>query len=137
MAITPEQLGQTLRAARQRAGLTLEDLSGRTGLSLRFLSELERGKEGASLGRVLRVAAALGVDLQSRTVPDLMIEIDRFPELKLLSWQRSGERLIDEREALALYEANWRFVDGEHLISREADLIRQLAERHGHGVLNV
>lgn len=137
MPTTPEQLGQMLRQARQRAGLTLEALAARTGMSLRFLSEMERGKHGASLGRVLQVAAALGVELQPQAGMIPMIEIDRYPELKLLGWQRGGQRFIDEHDALALYEANWRFVDPAQLIPREAALIRQLAERHGHGVLNV
>lgn len=137
MATTPLQLGQRLRQARHRVGLTLEDLAGRTGLSLRFLSELERGKEGASLGRVLHVAAAVGVDLQLETNGVPLVEVDRYPELKLLGWQRTAHRFMDERDALALYEANWRFVDVGRLIPREAELIRQLAERHGHGVLNV
>lgn len=137
MVISSEQLGRLLRQARRKAELTLEDVSARTGMSLRFLSELERGKEGASLGRVLQVAAALGVDLQAQAGAVPLIEIDRYPELKLLGWQRKGQRFIDERDALALYEANWRFVDAEHLIPREAALIRQLADRHGFGVLNV
>ena len=137
MPISPAQLGQRFRQARQRAGLTLEALAARTGLSLRFLSELERGKDGASLGRVLQVAAALGVELQALESAIPLIEISRYPELKLLGWQRTGQRFIDEGDALALYEANWRFVDAEHLIPREAALIRQLADRHGRGVLNV
>ena len=136
MPTSPEQLGQLLRKARQRARLTLEELADRTGLSLRFLSELERGKDGASLGRVLHVAA-LGVELQPLPGAIPLIEIDRYPELKMLGWQRTGQRFIDERDALALYEANWRFVDTAHLIPREAALIRQLADRHGRGVLNV
>jgi len=137
MPLNPKKLGQFLRQSRQQAGLTLEELAARTGMSLRFLSELERGKDGASLGRVMQVAAALGVELQPLAGAIPLIEIDRYPELKLLGWQRAGQRFIDERDALALYEANWRFVDAAHLIPREAALIRQLAVRHGRGVLNV
>ncbi|MCC6334523.1 MAG: helix-turn-helix domain-containing protein [Myxococcales bacterium] len=40
------ELGRRLRQARRARGLSLEQLSARTGLSLRFLSELERGKAG-------------------------------------------------------------------------------------------
>ncbi|MFN3844009.1 MAG: helix-turn-helix domain-containing protein [Rehaibacterium terrae] len=136
MAMTAEQVGAALRAARQAQGLTLEALAERTGLSLRFLSELERGKEGASLGRVLRVAAALGLELSlaPRSLP--LVDVERYPELRLLLWQR-GQRFVDEKTALDLYEANWRFVDTARLLPREAALIRRLAERHGRGVLNV
>lgn len=39
--------GQLLRTARQVAGLTLSDLSERTGLSKGYLSKLESGQDGA------------------------------------------------------------------------------------------
>lgn len=65
-----------------------------------------------------------------------MIRIDDYPDLALLAWNRVM-REIPEDEALALYEANWRFVDLEHLIPAERDLIDRLANRYGHGVLNV
>ncbi|WP_290592463.1 helix-turn-helix domain-containing protein [Arenimonas sp. SCN 70-307] len=135
--MTPEKLGRQLRQQRQSLGLTLEECARRTGLSLRLLSEMERGKEGVSIGRVVRYADSLGMDLQARPGEAARVDVERFPELKLLAWQRPGQRFLDERDALALYEANWRFVDSQHLIPREAELIRQLSQRHGAGVLNV
>lgn len=65
-----------------------------------------------------------------------MIRVDDYPDLALLAWNRAL-REIPEDEALALYEANWRFVDVEHLIPAERALIDRLANRYGHGVLNV
>lgn len=59
---TPDQLGATLRAQRKAQGLTLEQLSGLSGLGMRFLSELERGKATAELGKTLEVARLLGLD---------------------------------------------------------------------------
>lgn len=59
---TPTQLGATLRAQRKAQGLTLEQLSGLSGLGMRFLSELERGKATAELGKTLEVARLLGLD---------------------------------------------------------------------------
>ena len=134
---TAAQLGRTLRDARRANGITLEDLSQRTGYSLRFLSEIERGKEGASIGRVLQVAAALGVEITAVSTQIPMLDVERFPELRLLMWQRGRNRYVSETDALALYEANWRFVDTAALTPHEADLLRQLAARHGRGVLNV
>jgi y4mF family transcriptional regulator len=61
--VTPDQLGQALRAARKARGLRLEDLALAAGVGVRFLSELERGKPTARLAETLRVAAALGVRL--------------------------------------------------------------------------
>lgn len=59
---TPTQLGQLLRAQRKAQGLTLEQLSGLSGLGIRFLSELERGKATVELGKTLEVAGLLGLD---------------------------------------------------------------------------
>ena len=59
---TPAELGAALRAQRKAQGLTLEQLSGLSGLGMRFLSELERGKTTAELGKTLEVARLLGLD---------------------------------------------------------------------------
>lgn len=64
------------------------------------------------------------------------IHIDDYPELAMLAWNRVV-REVAEDEALALYEANWRFVDAEHLLPVERALIDRLANQYGHGVLNV
>ena len=130
-------LGRRLREARRACGLSLAQLSERTGLSLRFLSEVERGKSGASVGRVLRVAEAVGLDLTTRRLPVPRVEVARFPQLARLVWSRPGVKQLDEDEAFALYEANWRFVDEARLTARERALIHQLTQRYGRGVLHV
>jgi DNA-binding transcriptional MerR regulator/quercetin dioxygenase-like cupin family protein len=48
------------RALRRSAGLTIKETARRAGLSLSFLSALERGLAGASPGTVSRVLAAFG-----------------------------------------------------------------------------
>lgn len=64
------------------------------------------------------------------------LKIDEYPQLALLAWNRTI-RVMDEDEAFALYEHNWRFVEVEHLIPDEAALIDRLTHQYGHGVLNV
>src|SRR5699024_449045 len=59
---TATELGAALRAQRKSQELTLEQLSGLSGLGMRFLSELERGKATAELGKALEVARLLGLD---------------------------------------------------------------------------
>jgi HTH-type transcriptional regulator/antitoxin HipB len=63
--ITAHELGALIREARKRAGLTLAECAGVNGVGIRFLSELERGKETAKLGLALRVAASLGIRLHA------------------------------------------------------------------------
>lgn len=58
---TAADLGKAIRHARQLQSLTLQQLSGLSGLGVRFLSELERGKPTAQLGKALEVARLLGL----------------------------------------------------------------------------
>ena len=58
-----DELGAAIRRARQARGLRLEDVALAAGVGIRFLSELERGKETARLGETLRVVRALGLTL--------------------------------------------------------------------------
>ncbi len=65
-----------------------------------------------------------------------MIEIDRYPNLRLLAWQLH-RGWISEQEALSIYEREWRHVDVAHLTSEERQLIDHLMTSCGNGVLNV
>jgi hypothetical protein len=66
-----------------------------------------------------------------------MLRLDDYPQLRLIAWHRRGVEEIDEQEAFALYEARWRHIDEATLTAKERELIRQLAQRWGAGVLNV
>lgn len=57
-------LGLAVREARKAHGLTQAGLAGLAGTGPRFISELERGKPGVELGKVLDVLAVLGLRLQ-------------------------------------------------------------------------
>lgn len=83
------------------------------------------------------MAEAVGLELTARRRAAPRVELARFPQLASLAWSRPGTRTLDEEEAFALYEANWRFVDAERLTARERALIEQLAQRCGGGVLQV
>jgi y4mF family transcriptional regulator len=61
-----------VRDARASAGLTQEGLATRAHVSRRWVADLESGKPGVELGKVLRVLAVLDVDLETserRTEP--------------------------------------------------------------------
>lgn len=60
---TAAELGALFRRERKRRNLTLAQVRDATGLSTRFLSEFERGKENASLGRALMALTSLGLDV--------------------------------------------------------------------------
>ncbi len=60
---TASELGSIIRKFRKSHDLTLEKISGLSTLSMRFLSELERGKKTAELGKVLQALTILGLEI--------------------------------------------------------------------------
>jgi HTH-type transcriptional regulator/antitoxin HipB len=57
------ELGAQIRARRLELELTQGELADVSGVTLRFVSELERGKASAQYAGIQRVLAALGLDL--------------------------------------------------------------------------
>ncbi|NOY89898.1 MAG: helix-turn-helix transcriptional regulator [Deltaproteobacteria bacterium] len=55
------ELGALIRAHRKSAGLSQVDAAALAGVGPRFLSEIERGKETAEVGRVLKVLERFGL----------------------------------------------------------------------------
>lgn len=60
---TVEELGRLVRAHRKHRNRTLEQISGLGNVSMRFLSEFERGKETAEIGKILQTLRTLGLEL--------------------------------------------------------------------------
>jgi y4mF family transcriptional regulator len=58
-----KDLGAAVRSRRTELELTQEELADVARVTLRFVSELERGKESAQFAGIQRVLAALGLDL--------------------------------------------------------------------------
>jgi CheY-like chemotaxis protein len=56
-----EQLGAAIRERRKAMSLTLADMAKRTGVSLGYLSQIELGKNSASIETLYRVALGLRV----------------------------------------------------------------------------
>lgn len=60
---TAKELGILIRRFRKQRHFTLEQISGISNISMRFLSELERGKETAQIGKVLETLNKLGLEV--------------------------------------------------------------------------
>ena len=136
-----EQIREVLRARRLALGLSQAELAKRARVEQRQVSRLETGGPGGNvrLGTLARVLEALGLELDLReapgaAAPERVVDVRDYPGLKLVAWNRADPR-IPEREALALYESQWRHVG--RLDRREQAFVRALARRFGHGLLNV
>lgn len=60
-------LGRTVRLSRKARGLSQRALAEQCGCSQRFISELERGKQTAEVGKAIHVLAVLGITLYAET----------------------------------------------------------------------
>src|SRR4051812_21843113 len=59
-----DAVGERLRRLRTRVHKTLKEISETTGLSISFISALERGGSGASVASLRRLAGAYGVTMR-------------------------------------------------------------------------
>jgi len=75
------ELGRIIRGHRKHAGVSQSDAAALSGVGTRFLSELERGKETAESGKVLRVLTRLGLEVTIRPKGSTTVwETPRPPE---------------------------------------------------------
>lgn len=73
---TARELGMVVRRARSDRGWTQSDLATRAEVGRPWLSELERGKPTAELGKVLSVIAALDLVVMLEPRPPITGDID-------------------------------------------------------------
>lgn len=84
-----QRLGDALREARTAAGLTQQELAARAGVSLSYISMLEKGQRNVTLSTLDSIAQALGRQLTISIDPpmtphqnDLLSRLrDRIPSL--------------------------------------------------------
>lgn len=81
-----QEFGRRVRVARERAGLTLERLAQRSGVSRAMLSKVERGDKSPTLGVAMRIANGLELSLSSL--------IDVEGHLRTGAVVRKGERPV-------------------------------------------
>lgn len=68
IAITStKEIGELLRKKRRAQHLTQGQVAEYCGVSIKFISEVERGKETAEIGKVLYLLNTLGIDLTADT----------------------------------------------------------------------
>jgi transcriptional regulator with XRE-family HTH domain len=73
MQKTEETLGANIRRVRKRRGLTIEQVAEASGMSISFISQVERGLISPSVNSLQKISRALGIQIggffedQSRT----------------------------------------------------------------------
>jgi transcriptional regulator with XRE-family HTH domain len=123
MAHDRHAYGPLVRALREAKGLTLESLSGATGLSLGYLSRVERGERTATWDSTVKIAAALGVDPKYLT--------GQLPALRPLRLALlPGRPLVEFAESVGLDEYELTRIECGS-VSPTPELLDRIAQRLG------
>ena len=119
-------IGQRVRARRLERGATLREIAERSGVSPRFLVQLEAGRGNISVRRLADVAGALDVTLSELVAP---ASEPREPVVALLGLRGAGKTTIGRRAARRLRVP---FVELDHRIELAANLtLAELFSLHG------
>lgn len=128
------KLFENIRRIRKDKGITLKEMAEKTGVSLNYLSQIERGKTNPSIGTIKKITNVLGVPFMglmngnpSAPKPRQKVEVVRrdtrkmlvFPKSKLKQYlltpdlQRKLEVLWSESEPGKDEEEEWYSHEGE------------------------
>jgi len=121
------ELGNRIRTRRTTMGWTLREMASRSGVSSRFLSDLEAGRGNISVARLADVARALDVPLVSLFPSEHAVQ----PVVSLVGLRGAGKSTIGNALARRLQVS---FVELDGLIEKEANLsLAELFSLHGEG----
>jgi XRE family aerobic/anaerobic benzoate catabolism transcriptional regulator len=119
-------IGSKVRARRTRMGWTLKDIADRSGVSCRFLTDLEAGRGNISIVRLSHVARALDVPLMSLFPTE---EHDHHHIITLVGLRGAGKTTIGQALARTLKVP---FIELDSLIEEQANLsLSELFALHG------
>src|SRR5678815_4812946 len=123
-----EVVGQRVRARRMERRWTLRELAERSGLSLRFLVQVESGRANISVKRLAELAEAF--DLEPADLLDTRVR-DAPRVVALLGLRGAGKTTIGKQLARRLRA---RFVELDRRIEKAAEIsIGELFSMYGEG----
>jgi transcriptional regulator with XRE-family HTH domain len=138
-----EELGSGLRARRRSLKVNATAAAEAAGVSRVTLHRIEKGEPSVTAGAYAAAALTLGLRLEAvpsaapAAPPDLKrwipvrVRLSEYPKLKQLAWQIHGTDELTPREALDIYERNWRHIDAATMSPGEQDLVQALRAAFG------
>lgn len=129
-------LGQQLKQHRKANKLSARAVATAAGLSRTTLHRIEAGEPSVAAGAYWAAVAALGLRCgivggnaaETELTPE-EIDLNRYPQLKLLAWHVQGTEMITPQQAWDIYTRNWRHIDDAKILPAERKLIEQLSSR--------
>lgn len=94
-------IGQRVRGARARRGMTRKDLSQHSEISQRYLAQVETGQANISVGLLSRIAQALNLDIHELLPHSRSDRIAAQAQLKQLLDRLSPKELTQARQLLS------------------------------------
>lgn len=139
-AVTEELavLGALVRARRKALKVSATALAEAAGMSRVSVHRIEQGEPSVTMGAYLNALSALGMRLSATTGDEprptednagwlpARVRLADYAALRQLAWQVQGADELSPREALDIYERNWRHLDETALLPRERNLIAAL-----------
>jgi XRE family aerobic/anaerobic benzoate catabolism transcriptional regulator len=111
-----ESIGAKVRALRVESHLTIKDLAQQSGLSVRFISQLEAGQGNISIVRLAGLASALGRSLQE-LIPSGKKSTPEF--IALVGLRGAGKSTVGAQLARKL---RTEFIEIDSLVERTAGI---------------
>lgn len=134
-------LGQQIRVHRKALRISAIAAAEAAGMSRVTLHRIEKGEPAVTMGAYANAMVVLGLNFglvtpaessesQSTVNRDgwipARIHMMDYPQLKQLAWQVQGADTLSPKEALDIYERNWRHLDEQALTLHERQLIDAL-----------
>ncbi len=137
-------IGKQIRASRKALGVSATTAAEAAGMSRVTWFRIEKGATSVTLGACLSALCALKLDLQicqssasdqikdnppvsAESIP-VRIAFADYPQLKQLAWQVHGVDALSPRQALDIYERNWRHLDLAAIDPYELALVAALRQ---------
>lgn len=126
-------LGQQLKQYRKANKLSADAVATAAGLSRTTLHRIEAGEPSVAAGAYWAAVTALGLQCgivggtaaETEQTPE-DIDLNRYPQLKLLAWHVQDTELITPQQAWDIYVRNWRHIEEAKILPAEKKLIEQL-----------
>lgn len=145
-----QDMGRRIRARRKGLGVNATAAAESAGMSRVTWHRIEKGEPSVAAGAYANALAALGL-VQKIVSPDAavmgenvrvgwlpaVVRLADYPQLQRLTWNLPGVDTLSPRDALAIYERNWRHVDEAALDAGERALVDALRLAFSGGALGV
>lgn len=141
-------IGEAVRARRKALRISAVAAAEAAGISRVTLHRIEKGEPSVTAGAYIAALAALALEV--RLLPEgtteepraparrgwipARVRLDDYPQLRELAWQVHGASELTPREALDIYERNWRHINAGQLSEEEKDLVDALRQAIGKDV---